>query len=594
MRRGMAQNPKQDIDPAYRRFKLLAHAIAGKPVTLTFINESNGSSYADNERIYLVRDRDQETLRLELMVQAALVAGQSLQRRDLLKLVGKQDLRNRYLLLEVMRCCRAIGDRLPGSFMEALEPFETRHMPRSSEQSLQIAGSLSKLPAPPDWFGTVRPWKILRSSQPGCRSKIGEQRLGQLESKLKKISQDEDEDEDSLIKTSLWKKFTSPLGRDSFLSRLMKEVMNMKTSPHTDSSDSGVSISSDMVSGRMLKKAKDVTHAVRSSLSNALLPSFAQLETSGDSYPEWDCTSRTFRPNWTRVEEVNPCGQGFSYASERLAKVGDRDFQRELAKICLSHQRHRGLPLGDDLVLDRLINLAIDLESGHSGDENIYAASLKTKRDLGVQILLDVSNSTLERSHGGARVIDAQVQAARKICRAFCMLGDRVALHAFHSWGPKLVRFQILKSFHERHVHALDHRLHKLLVAGYTRCGAAIRHATKRLETLAGTPFQLLILISDGYAYDDEYEGEYAVNDTRKAIEEAHARGVAVVCVAVGSDADEKRLAGIYGKANFLSVNNLEHLPAKLGKVVTSALSIVLTDSAGAQCFSTPTKGCRS
>lgn len=575
----MQPHDKSNVDPAHRRFGLLAHAIAGKPVSLAFVNGSNRYSYADSERIYLVKGREPETRRLEIMVQAALIAGQSLERKELLKLVGKKNLRSRYLLLEVQRCCRELEDRLPRAFIESLRQYQTGHEPMTSGDSLEIAHSISRLPRPPEWFGTIRPWKLLRSGQPGGRSRISDQRLKQLESRINRVDQDEDEDEDSLEKTSFWEKFTSPLGRDSFLSRLMKEALDMKTSPQTDSSDSGTTMSSEMVSTRMLRRARDVTNAVKSALPAAMLPSFAQEDTNADCYPEWDYRTKQYRPDWTRVEEVHPSGQGERASKVTPLQCSDREMQRQLARICLSYQRHRGVSLGDDLVLDRLINLAVDLKSGHSGDDRIYTTNLKTKRDLAVQILLDASSSTLEHADNGYRVIDAQLLVARKLCRAFSMLGDRIAMHAFHSWGPKVVRFQILKNFHEQHVQGLDHRLKKLSVAGYTRCGAAIRHAVQRLETQAGTPFQLMILISDGYAYDDQYEGEYAINDTRKAIEEARSKGIAVVCVSVGSDAGDKQLARLYGKANYTSLNTPDRLPSQMGKLVTKALTLAQADA---------------
>ena len=223
-------------------------------------------------------------------------------------------------------------------------------------------------------------------------------------------------------------------------------------------------------------------------------------------------------------------------------------------------------------MLDRMIRLAVDLRSGHRADDRVYSANLKTRRDLGVQILLDASSSTLERSADGTRVFDLQFQSAWKLCRALSVLGDRVAMHGFISWGRTLVRFQNLKSFDEPMGAYLEQRLRRLAVAGYTRCGAAIRHATEHLDVHAGTPFKLLVLISDGYPYDDQYEGEYAIQDTRKAIEEARERGIACVCLSVGSDVEAERLEKVYGAANYLAINRTEQMTTRLRRLMESAI----------------------
>jgi nitric oxide reductase activation protein len=412
--------------------------------------------------------------------------------------------------------------------------------------------------------------RILRSRLRGDGSSLTEEALRQLESNLPAMGKDrkDDEDEDSLTRTSFWKWFVSPLARDSMLSRLVREVLDLRSSPDEQSTDSGASASAELVSGRVSRYVRDVAKAVRSARSISFGSSDAAI--SGDSYPEWDCSARRYRLDWTRVAEVNP---GNHLAPGALPPGGDRAMQRALAKLSLGFERHRGRAQGDDLALDRMIRLAIDLRSGHSGDERIYTVSLRTRRELGVQILLDVSSSTLEGSADGPRIFDLQAQTAWRVCGAFSRLGDRVAMHGFHSWGRSLVRLQTLKSFDEPLGHGVEERMRRLLVAGYTRCGAAIRHATERLDTAASTPHKLLILISDGYPYDDQYEGDYAAGDTRKAIEEARARGVAVVCLSVGSEADAKRLDEVYGAAHYLAVARPNELPTRLPHLVESAIA---------------------
>ena len=56
-------------------------------------------------------------------------------------------------------------------------------------------------------------------------------------------------------------------------------------------------------------------------------------------------------------------------------------------------------------------------------------------------------------------------------------------------------------------------RIDSLSPAAYTRLGAAIRHGSAILDERAGTSRRLLVVVSDGFAYDHGYEGRYGEAD---------------------------------------------------------------------------------
>ncbi|WP_018990725.1 nitric oxide reductase activation protein NorD [Aromatoleum toluclasticum] len=424
---------------------------------------------------------------------------------------------------------------------------------------------------PPEWYGTMQPWAVLLRNLRGGGRKTDARKLEQLEARLDGLQQEQAEgDEDALTRNPFWKLLSSPLGKDGFFARFMREIFDMQSSPE-QAADTGIEGSSEMVSGRASRHALDITKALRSGMSVAIPSAFVGPEGGAHSYPEWDAGKARYRFDWTNVEEVAPGSDEPVFDASLLDPAPDQRLQRSLAGLCLGFRRHAGQTNGDELVLDRLIRLAVDLRSGHSGEERIYSASLRTRRDLGVLILLDVSSSTLE-GDAGDRVVDRQVRAAWKLCQTFDRLGDRVAMYGFHSWGRTLVRFQHLKAFDERFGAATRDRMSRLSVAGYTRSGAAIRHGTTLLDTHSGTPFKLLLLISDGYPYDDQYEGEYADQDTRKALEEARARGVACLCLSVGSDTDAARLERAWGSANYLAMGSSSEMASRLREAIEQAI----------------------
>jgi nitric oxide reductase activation protein len=87
---------------------------------------------------------------------------------------------------------------------------------------------------------------------------------------------------------------------------------------------------------------------------------------------------------------------------------------------------------------------------------------------------------------------------------------DRSAIKAWAEWGGKDV----------------GERLGDLEPYGLTRLGAAVRHATAQLDTVAAK-VKLLVILTDGRPYDLDYgDLNYAVADTKKAVMEATRRHI--------------------------------------------------------------------
>ena len=129
-----------------------------------------------------------------------------------------------------------------------------------------------------------------------------------------------------------------------------------------------------------------------------------------------------------------------------------------------------------------------------------------------------------------------------------------------------------VKGFNEPLGPASARRLMSLEPAGFTRMGAALRDATSTLIRTAGTPRKLLVVISDGLPYDDDYEDLYAQSDTDKALEEASAAGVGCVCLAVGSATSLESLERAWGSASFAQLPAGRRWADPIGPAVERAL----------------------
>ena len=115
-------------------------------------------------------------------------------------------------------------------------------------------------------------------------------------------------------------------------------------------------------------------------------------------------------------------------------------------------------------------------------------------------------------------------------------------------------------------------RLKQLQPAGYTRLGAGIRGAGEILKAEAGTPNRLLLLLSDGFPYDDAYEGRYAEADAYKALEELRADGIACLCLSIGAATATTALERVFGSASHASAESLADLSPRMDELFLSAL----------------------
>ena len=86
-------------------------------------------------------------------------------------------------------------------------------------------------------------------------------------------------------------------------------------------------------------------------------------------------------------------------------------------------------------------------------------------------------------------------------------------------------------------------------------------------STEAGTPNRLLVVLSDGFPYDDGYEGRYAEADARKALEELRTDGVACLCLSLGAPTATDALERVFGSAGYASAATLADLSPQMDEL---------------------------
>jgi nitric oxide reductase activation protein len=205
-------------------------------------------------------------------------------------------------------------------------------------------------------------------------------------------------------------------------------------------------------------------------------------------------------------------------------------------------------------------------------DEAVYLDSLRRRRDLSVLLLLDVSGSTAEPGTVGRTVHQQQRAVITDLTVALHDLGDRVALYAYNSQGRGAVNMLPVKRFDDHLDVRVMRRLNSLEPGAYSRLGAAIRHGSAVLEARGGTSRRLLVVVSDGLAYDHGYERAYGAADARRALTEARRRGTGCVCLTVGAGTDVAVLKKVFGSTAHVTIATPEQLANVVGPLFRSAI----------------------
>jgi len=506
-----------------RGLELLAGAVAGRSVPF---ERSRHGVHTDGSSIFLGDDLapDSEDTWRAVVAQSVLLAGGSLERHPMRRLSRSGPAASRhYLGLEVVRSSAQVDHLLPRRFRAALAGYAAEvGLTSSSEDSLARALGRSPLPDPPSWLGRLDPPAVLGAAGPTGAGQLSDRDLAVAVRKAMEHSADDEQDEDaatdggrSRLMEALSSPITNPLGS------ALQRMLGMRRSAGHGAG--GVEL------GVLERRSGDRIGGAELQVTPSSLVSVGGQLVRGAAYPEWDCHQSRYREEWCLVGEFDPLRVGGLPAP---AAAPDPALRRELARLGLTWRPHDGEALGDELDLTALVDHRVALAAGKASEPRVYRAERRTAQELGVLVLLDATGSTAEQS-AGRSMFEEQRELALGLTTTLDQLGVRVATYAFYSRGRRNVRFLRCKSFEERWGSLAQSRLLGIAPSGFTRLGCAIRHATHLVGTQAGTRQRLMIMIGDGIAYDDGYEGRYAIADSRRAIEEATAR--AIGCVALST-----------------------------------------------------------
>ncbi len=149
------------------RFRLLATFIAGRSVEIAEA-PAGKPAHTDGQVIFVTAGGSVAQQRREMLLQSALLGAGSLDQRLVKALRARPVVARRYLALEGRRVLAELASHMP--LATALRPDE-EPTTATAHESLEMARARTKVVDPPEWFGIIRPSRLLApSAGPGAQA----------------------------------------------------------------------------------------------------------------------------------------------------------------------------------------------------------------------------------------------------------------------------------------------------------------------------------------------------------------------------------------------------------------------------------------
>jgi nitric oxide reductase NorD protein len=544
---------------------MLASALAGRAVAVAELQPGE-PPWTDGQMIYVDPSARARAKLEAIAVQASMIAAGSLDPDVARRLVRHPRLARRYLAVEGHRALVANSDLLP-PVLASVGNRDIAGRSDSPAASLRIADGRAAIDGPAPEFGVIRAAKVLAACSRAAKQQDQEDPRhvprGRGAKELEEFQDLADRAVDPSDDPDL---FTSPVGGGGFIGKWLKKMLSSARKTGSGGGPPGADTPTHRTNSANL--GAHAVSSLASTSSEDVEDQRALTASHGLTYPEWDITRKSYRPAWCTVREVEP-----QIKASATPAIDDAiGMRRPLSRLGMGlHRRHRQSQ-GDDIDIDAAVEARVEVLAGSVPDEAVYLDSLRRRRDLSVLLLLDVSGSAAEPGTVGQTVHEQQRAAVANLTVALHDLGDRVALYAYYSQGRRAVSVVPVKRFDDHLDSRVMKRLNSLEPGAFSRLGAAIRHGSAVLEARGGTSRRLLVVLSDGLAYDHGYERAYGAADARRALIEARRRGTGCVCLTIGAGTDVQSLRRVFGSTAHATIARPDQLAGVIGPLFRSAL----------------------
>ena len=308
------------------------------------------------------------------------------------------------------------------------------------------------------------------------------------------------------------------------------------------------------------------------------VPSFLVAEPGEDvangkrfRYDEWDCFNGAYKggfvqvietpyPDVTENQYVNEVVQADHVTIQRMREIFDTLRPADFVKM----KKQRSGELDYDLWVRALAEEA----AGITPSEKLYTKKFKNQRSVASMILSENSGSLgkfLDIDNPDLRLIDIVKRSQIYFSEALNAIEDNYALAAFSGETEQNVKFHLIKDFEQAYDTNVKNIVGSMKPLQQNRDAAGIRHATFLLSQQP-EKVRFLFYLMEGLPHDFNYEGEYAIEDTKKAIIETKYNGCIPVVIAFGKEIDDK-IRSLAGHCLYREISNPEDVPHALPDV---------------------------
>lgn len=288
-------------------------------------------------------------------------------------------------------------------------------------------------------------------------------------------------------------------------------------------------------------RVDDTAHSVYQAefTENTSISKSAETDTNGFhlTYNEWDFDKQKYKENYCKVYPKTQLKTDANYYKKTISKNSSTliNLRKILTNLNNKMQQQKRQTQGEEFDIDAITDLYTDVHSKKTPSDKIYLSNRKKEKDLSILILLDISLSS-DSYAAGNRVIDVEKEVSILFGEILNEFNIDFSIDSFYSKTRNFSTYLTVKDFDDNWSTA-KHKIGAIEPSGYTRIGAALRHAGARLDTRS-TKNKWIILISDGKPNDyDKYEGKYGINDVKQALRELNQRNINSYALAIEAQA---------------------------------------------------------
>lgn len=306
-------------------------------------------------------------------------------------------------------------------------------------------------------------------------------------------------------------------------------------------------------------RVDDTAHSVYQAdfIENTSVSESAETDSKGYYIPynEWDYSKNVYKENFCKVYPQTLLKKDVNYYDNTIKKNATtlNGLRKILSHLNNKSQQQKRQTQGNEIDIDALTDLYVDIHSKKNPSEKVYLSSRKKEKDVSILLLLDISLSS-DSYAAGNRVIDVEKEVSILFGEILSEFNIDFSIDSFYSKTRNYSNYITIKEFDESWQIA-KHKVGAIEPSGYTRIGAALRHAGARLHQ-RDSKNKWVILISDGKPNDyDKYEGKYGINDVKQALRELNQKNIHSYALAIEAQA-KYYLPQMFGQNHYQILTN--------------------------------------